>query len=120
MVMACPFTSAATSAGGECLQEARTSAAAPAARTTRRRFIGVNLYCSPEGGGWDRPACPKARFLRRVDTAGLYRGLASGGIRGQTGLPVNFRQKAPEIHGSLVSPLFASRQPNTRIIRLWS
>src|ERR1022692_4242889 len=24
--------------------------------------------------------------------------------RGQTGLPANFRQKAPEIHGSLVSP----------------
>src|SRR5271157_3857574 len=27
------------------------------------------------------------------------------GNRGQTGLPANFRQKAPEIHGSLVSPL---------------
>src|ERR1017187_5914308 len=66
MVMACPFTSAATSAGGECLQEARYSAAAPAARTTKRRFIGVSLYCSPEEGRWDRPACPKARFLRRV------------------------------------------------------
>jgi hypothetical protein len=26
------------------------------------------------------------------------------GNRGQTGLPANFRQKAPEIHGSLVSP----------------
>jgi len=30
---------------------------------------------------------------------------ASGSVdRGQTGLPANFRQKAPEIHGSLVSP----------------
>src|ERR1035438_4757020 len=27
-----------------------------------------------------------------------------GEIRGQTGLPANFRQTAPEIHGSLVSP----------------
>src|ERR1035438_4606038 len=27
-----------------------------------------------------------------------------GKDRGQTGLPANFRQKAPEIHGSLVSP----------------
>src|ERR1700690_567358 len=31
------------------------------------------------------------------------RGSGSGN-RGQTGLPANFRQKAPEIHGSLVSP----------------
>src|ERR1035437_4949776 len=55
--MACPFTSAATLAGGECLHEARKSAAIPAARTTRMRFIGVSLYCSPEGGrtGTDRP-----------------------------------------------------------------
>jgi hypothetical protein len=29
--------------------------------------------------------------------------------RGQTGLPANFRQKAPEIHGSLVSPRRARR-----------
>ena len=34
--------------------------------------------------------------------------------RGQTGLPANFRQKAPEIHGSLVSPL---RAPCTLIVR---
>jgi hypothetical protein len=26
------------------------------------------------------------------------------GDRGQTGLPADFRQKAPKIHGSLVSP----------------
>src|ERR1035441_6766316 len=30
--------------------------------------------------------------------------LSGGGTRGQTGLPANFRQRAPEIHGSLVSP----------------
>jgi hypothetical protein len=33
--------------------------------------------------------------------------------RGQTGLPANFRQKAPEIHGSLVSP---RRPPCTLIV----
>src|ERR1035441_9817236 len=31
--------------------------------------------------------------------------------RGQTGLPANFRQKAPEIHGSLVSPRRAPEIP---------
>src|ERR1039457_5493324 len=30
----------------------------------------------------------------------------SSGIWGQTGLPANFRQKAPEIHGSLVARAF--------------
>src|ERR1017187_3146356 len=30
----------------------------------------------------------------------------SAGIWGQTGLPANFRQKAPEIHGSLVARAF--------------
>jgi hypothetical protein len=29
---------------------------------------------------------------------------AASGTRGQTGLPAHFRQTAPEIHGSLVSP----------------
>src|ERR1017187_9919327 len=82
MVMACPFTSAATSAGGECLQEARYSAAAPAARTTRRRFIGVSLYCSPEGGCRDRPDCPKARFLRRVRGALWARGCPGVSVPG--------------------------------------
>src|ERR1035441_4430649 len=38
---------------------------------------------------------PKLR--RAAGTPGRGRG-------GQTGLPPNFRQKAPEIHGSLVSP----------------
>src|ERR1035438_6131216 len=31
-------------------------------------------------------------------------GSGTAASRGQTGLPANFRQKAPEIHGSLVSP----------------
>src|ERR1019366_5951282 len=34
----------------------------------------------------------------------LSPGKVPGETRGQTGLPENFRQKAPEIHGSLVSP----------------
>src|ERR1039458_6061075 len=33
--------------------------------------------------------------------------------RGQTGLPANFRQKAPEIHGSLVSPRRAPEIPGS-------
>src|ERR1035438_6115698 len=40
-------------------------------------------------------------------------GTRGQGTRGQTGLPANFRQKAPEIHGSLVSPqgLFSEDEP---------
>src|ERR1017187_6252027 len=34
----------------------------------------------------------------------LARDRGPEGTRGQTGLPASFRQKAPEIHGSLVSP----------------
>ena len=47
---------------------------------------------------------------QRLDDVGRWGGrlhqLKGGGsgTRGQTGLPANFRQKAPEIHGSLVSP----------------
>src|ERR1035438_9311657 len=33
------------------------------------------------------------------------------GDRGQTGLPANFRQTTPEIHGSLVCPLRVGIQP---------
>src|ERR1017187_3116641 len=40
---------------------------------------------------------PKTRVLRHGGGAGSE-------DRGQTGLPANFRQKAPKIHGSLVSP----------------
>src|SRR5271157_3830553 len=36
------------------------------------------------------------------------------GNRGQTGLPANFRQTAPEIHGSLVSPRGAGQSPGGR------
>src|ERR1035438_759686 len=48
-----------------------------------------------------------------VALVGTIRGYCAGGAagkrglegdRGQTGLPANFRQTAPEIHGSLVSP----------------
>src|ERR1039458_2839096 len=46
--------------------------------------------CCPVGKPWDRVEKP-------------IRGPGSE-TRGQTGLPANFRQKAPEIHGSLVSP----------------
>src|ERR1019366_2811926 len=42
-------------------------------------------------------------FLRDDRVEKPIRG-AGPGNRGQTGLPANFRQKAPEIHGSLVSP----------------
>src|ERR1017187_100746 len=45
---------------------------------------------SPEGGTGDRVEKP-------IPAPGSE-------TRGQTGLPANFRQKAPEIHGSLVSP----------------
>jgi hypothetical protein len=37
-------------------------------------------------------------------TSGLRAGDRGQGDRKQTGLPANFRQTAPEIHGSLVSP----------------
>jgi hypothetical protein len=47
--------------------------------------MGVSMLAT--GGKAGRPECFTAR-----------------GTRGQTGLPANFRQKAPEIHGSLVGP----------------
>src|SRR5665811_1510462 len=49
-----------------------------------------------------------------ADFAGL-RPTPGSEIRGQTGPPADFRQKAPEIHGSLVSPrsclLYTSPSP---------
>src|ERR1035441_6833366 len=42
----------------------------------------------------------------------------SSGTWGQTGLPANFRQKAPEIHGSLVSPPTATRSVTRVDVRI--
>src|ERR1019366_1552963 len=39
-----------------------------------------------------------------AEFAGLLDRRRAWGTRGQTGLPADFRQRAPEIHGSLVSP----------------
>src|ERR1022692_2268721 len=60
---------------------------------------------------WRRWRCTLWRYsvLRGCRCGGLCWKCEGGGRdRGQTGLPANFRQKAPEIHGSLVSPLTPS------------
>src|ERR1019366_6817371 len=51
-------------------------------------------------GEWGKKGCE--RRCTGTDVVGLFDGGAAG--RGQTGLPANFRQNTPEIHGSLVSP----------------
>src|ERR1035441_4606332 len=49
-----------------------------------------------------RHLAPGARAM--AEFAGLLDRFWAWGTRGQTGLPADFRQRAPEIHGSLVSP----------------
>src|ERR1019366_3497456 len=59
---------------------------------------------------WKSPSIRMGPLLK-TETLGVITdgstgvgGRAKRGPRGQTGLPANFRQKASEIHGSLVSP----------------
>src|ERR1035441_2099700 len=58
------------------------------------------------GGVW------AVRVVRAKRAANRSRAAAEG--RGQTGLPADFRQKAPEIHGSLVSPRRAPEKAAAR------
>src|ERR1017187_6583189 len=54
--------------------------------------------------GWSDARIARITRRRQVRLSFTRDQNSSGGHRGQTGLPANFRQKAPEIHGSLVSP----------------
>ena len=49
-----------------------------------------------------RHLAPRPRVV--AEFTGLLDRRRAWGTRGQTGLPADFRQRAPEIHGSLVSP----------------
>src|ERR1019366_1380216 len=66
----------------------------------------------------DRRGCQRISGKRRRKPMAVSSPARSSGTWGQTGLPANFRQKAPEIHGSLVSPRTATRSVTRVDVRI--
>src|ERR1039457_2014608 len=75
-------------------------------RKSRSRVRGAENIATVWHGGWGGTG-------DRIDKP--IQGRPGSGDRGQTGLPANFRQTTPEIHGSLVSP----RRGRIRLRRRW-
>src|ERR1039458_815539 len=91
---------------------------APTASASAMAAGELTPVIAPSNPAWRR-ASPKDEPIRPVPTMTTFcmlvpcterdrvdkpRQAPGAGNRGQTGLPADFRQKAPEIHGSLVSP----------------
>src|ERR1039458_2838189 len=82
----------------------------------RKKVVNFSDRAGQVGRGEHPTHAPprlRNRERRTVALVGTIRGYCAGRAacnrgsakdRGQTGLPANFRQTAPEIHGSLVSP----------------
>src|ERR1035437_1088588 len=88
--------------------------------TTRTAVFTITDCSGYDMGRWENPGtdrtdtdCSGYRLGRWGQTGDRGRKTTEGSglrTRGQTGLAANFRQTAPEIHVSLVSPLWCARR----------
>src|ERR1039457_3255508 len=77
--------------------------------------LGARAFVGAPG---DRRGCQRISGKRRRKPMAVSSPARSSGTWGQSGLPANFRQKAPEIHGSLVSPRTATRSVTRVDVRI--